>query len=146
MMSFAGSIGQLMDGSGLEDCLQTVFGSSSVPKMFEGKAIARALRAHFLTEASLATILLSSFIPASANGNDGTLHSSEERDVEEDEDREEVGKEEEGWDGEEDGEEDYESFEQSDALIDLDNAQLRQLKEDEVDELKDIYECLENDY
>ena len=28
----------------------------------------------------------------------------------------------------------------------MDNAQLRQLKQDEVDELKDIYECLENDY
>ena len=37
-----------MGGSGLEDCLQTVYGSSSVPKMLEGKAIKRACRKHGL--------------------------------------------------------------------------------------------------
>ena len=140
MMSFAGSIGHLMGGSGLEDCLQTVYGSSAVPKMLEGKAIARALRAHFLTEASLTSILLSSFIPVAASVDD-TQHSAEEISVEDDQEQD-IDSEEEVW--EEDMED--EPFEQCDALVDLESNELRQLEEEEVNELKDIYECLEKNY
>ena len=42
MMSYVGSIGTLMDGSGLKECFETEFGSNTVPKIMEGKAIARA--------------------------------------------------------------------------------------------------------
>ena len=53
LMSFAGSIGSLMDGSGIESVLQTVYGENSVKHMLGGKAIARALRGHILLESAL---------------------------------------------------------------------------------------------
>ena len=53
MMSFAGSIGSLMDGSGIESILQTVYGENTVKHMLGGKAIARALRGHNLVETAL---------------------------------------------------------------------------------------------
>ena len=37
-MSFLGSIGSIMDGSGLSELLDTVYGQSSVPHLMSGKA------------------------------------------------------------------------------------------------------------
>lgn len=54
LISFAGSIGSLMDGSGIESMLQTVYGENTVKHMLGGKAIARALRGHNLVEVHLA--------------------------------------------------------------------------------------------
>ena len=45
IMSFVGSIGALMKGSGLSECLETEFGTNTVPKIIGGKAISRAIRA-----------------------------------------------------------------------------------------------------
>ena len=45
IMSFVGSIGALMKGSGLSECLETEFGTNTVPKIIDGKAISRAIRA-----------------------------------------------------------------------------------------------------
>ena len=38
MMSFMGSIGTMMKGSGLEEALETVYGPNAVAKMMTGKA------------------------------------------------------------------------------------------------------------
>ena len=46
MMSFAGSIGSLMSGSGLAESLETCYGKNTVKHMLSGKAIARALCGH----------------------------------------------------------------------------------------------------
>ena len=43
MMSFAGSIGMLMNGSGLDAALQTSYGPNSVEQIFSGKNIAMFL-------------------------------------------------------------------------------------------------------
>ena len=53
LMSFAGSIGSLMDGSGIEIALQTIYGESTVKHMLHEKAIARATRGHILVESAL---------------------------------------------------------------------------------------------
>ena len=63
MMSFLGSVGTLMKGSGLTDAFQAIYGSNAVEHIMTGKAVSRALRAHFLTESALTTKLLSKFIP-----------------------------------------------------------------------------------
>ena len=42
-MSAIGSLGYLMNGSGLEEALQEVYGSTTVQHMMTGKAIAHAL-------------------------------------------------------------------------------------------------------
>ena len=64
MMSFAGSIGSLMKGSGLMEALQNVYAENTVEHILSGKAIARALRGHFLIESALTTKLLRKFIPS----------------------------------------------------------------------------------
>ena len=48
MMSFIGSIGHLMKGSGISEVLGTIYGSNAVEHMISGKAVSRALRGHFL--------------------------------------------------------------------------------------------------
>ena len=63
LMSFLGSIGSVMKGSGLSDVLETVYGPNAVVHMTSGKAVARALRGHYLVEAALMIKLLSPVIP-----------------------------------------------------------------------------------
>ena len=58
LMSFMGAVGNIMAGSGLEELWSKSYALSSVPHMASGHAYSRALRAHFLTQEALATILL----------------------------------------------------------------------------------------
>ena len=53
LMSYLGSIGSVMDASGLKDVLQTVYGENTVKHMLGGKAITRAVRGHILVENAL---------------------------------------------------------------------------------------------
>ena len=57
-MSFLGSIGQLMAGSGLQERIEVVFTGNVVRHMLTGKAISRAVRGHMLVDAALNTILV----------------------------------------------------------------------------------------
>ena len=57
-MSLLGSIGHLMTGSGLQELFELVYAENTVKHMLSGKAIARAIRAHFLVDAALNAILL----------------------------------------------------------------------------------------
>ena len=63
LMSFLGSIGTLMDGSGLSELLATCYGPNAVIHMLSGKAVSRAIRGHFLVEAALLTKLLTMLLP-----------------------------------------------------------------------------------
>ena len=63
MMSFAGSIGALIHGSGLQTALECIYGKLTVSSLLSGKAIAKALQAHFLVESSLMKLLLKPFFP-----------------------------------------------------------------------------------
>ena len=49
-MSFLECIGHLMQGPGLAELLETVYASNAVVHMLNDKAVARALRGHFLVE------------------------------------------------------------------------------------------------
>lgn len=53
IMSFVGSIGHIMDGSGLRDVLELMYASNTVPHLLSGKAITRAIRAHVIIESAL---------------------------------------------------------------------------------------------
>jgi hypothetical protein len=48
VMSFLGSIGSLMAGTGLSDVLENCYGPNTVSQMLAGKSVARAVRGHFL--------------------------------------------------------------------------------------------------
>ena len=52
-MSFLGSIGHLMSGSGLSEVLETVFASNAVGHMMTGKSVSRAVRGHMLVDTAL---------------------------------------------------------------------------------------------
>jgi hypothetical protein len=53
VMSFLGAIGKTMKGSGLEELMAEVYAENSVEHMLSGKAVSRALRAHFLIKSSI---------------------------------------------------------------------------------------------
>ena len=55
-MSFLGSIGSLMAGTGLKEVMSQVYAEGSVDHMLSGKAVAHAVRAHLLVDSSLNTI------------------------------------------------------------------------------------------
>ncbi len=59
MMSFLGSIGSLMSGSGLKEVLQVAYADNAVTHMLSGKAIARAIRGHLLVYAALYAMIAS---------------------------------------------------------------------------------------
>jgi hypothetical protein len=48
-MSFLGSIGSIMAGSGLDAALQTCYGHTSIIHMLSGKFVARAVYRHFIS-------------------------------------------------------------------------------------------------
>ena len=58
MMNFLGGIGELMRGSGIEDLFGEVYAENCVPHFLSGKAVSLSLRAHFLVEAALTSLLL----------------------------------------------------------------------------------------
>ena len=64
MRIFVVGIGALMNESGIFECLQTEFGTNTVQTIIDGKAISRAIRAHFPTEGSLMAKLLATFVSA----------------------------------------------------------------------------------
>ena len=77
IMSFLGSVGKLMSGSGLSKFLETCCGANTVIQMMSGRAVARALRGHMLIESALVTKLLKVIIPKSNNDEDNLRTASE---------------------------------------------------------------------
>lgn len=61
-MSFLGSIGSVMAGSGLCEMIQCCYGPNATKHIMSGKAVARSVRAHFLIESALTITLLSSIV------------------------------------------------------------------------------------
>ena len=57
LMSFLGSIGNIMSASGLRSVLQLVYAENTVTHMLSGKAYDRAIRGHLLVDAALNTLL-----------------------------------------------------------------------------------------
>ena len=63
MMSFLGSIGTFMDGSGITQALERVYGPNAVAHMMTGKAVARAVRGHLLLDSALMVKLMRMICP-----------------------------------------------------------------------------------
>ena len=57
-MSFLGSIGYFMEGSGLERLFEVVYAKNTVSHIKSGKAVSQALRAHLVLESVLTCVLL----------------------------------------------------------------------------------------
>ena len=75
MMSFLGSVGTVMNGSGISEILQTIYAPKAVEHM-SGKAVSRALRGHFLLASALTTQLLYQCFPELAGDPDAIEEDS----------------------------------------------------------------------
>ena len=82
LMSFLGNIGTLMKGSGLTECLQTIYGENTVTHIEPGKAVSRALRGHFLVQSALYGLLIDEILCDGREENqDDTENTEDERDI-----------------------------------------------------------------
>ena len=61
LMSFLGSVGNLMGGSGLNKALETVYAPVAVGHMFTGKAFSRSVRGHLLCATAVQSLLMEEF-------------------------------------------------------------------------------------
>lgn len=57
-MSFMGSIGYIMAGSGLKELWNTIYTANSIDKMMTGHVYSRGVRAHMLTQLCLGKLIL----------------------------------------------------------------------------------------
>lgn len=57
LMSFLGSIGYIMDGSGIKEALSQIYASNSVDKMLDGHAYSRSIRGHMLLRLALSIVM-----------------------------------------------------------------------------------------
>ena len=58
LMSYLGSTGHLMAGTGRQELLEVIFAGNTVAHILSGKAVARAIRGHLLLDSVLHTLLL----------------------------------------------------------------------------------------
>lgn len=72
-MSFLGTIGHIMAGTGLDVVLNQVYAENSVTHMLSGKAYARAIRGHFLVDSALNSILLEDIMDEELSSQVGTF-------------------------------------------------------------------------
>ena len=72
MMSYMGSIGHIMRGSGIEDILLLLFGENTIEHILSGKAYAKAIRSHLLIQAALKQLLLQYLCNTNAGDNCST--------------------------------------------------------------------------
>ena len=61
LMSFLGSIGSLMEGSGLRRALETVYIPLIVGQMMTGKAYIRAVRGYMMPASAVLSLLVEEF-------------------------------------------------------------------------------------
>ena len=59
IMSFLGSIGHLMTGTGLQEVLETVYAANAVCHMMSGQTSDRAIRGHMLVDTAINALLIS---------------------------------------------------------------------------------------
>ena len=63
LMCFLGSIGRLMECSGISELFQIVYSSDTAVHMLSGKAYSRVLRGHFLVQSALELIMFQFILP-----------------------------------------------------------------------------------
>jgi len=80
IMSFLGSIGRIMAGSGMIEAMQSCYGPIAVSHMVTYKAVARAIRAHYLIYSALSLLLIESLTsnPLGEEGNSDDMLTTDD--------------------------------------------------------------------
>jgi len=65
LMNLLGAIGSLMNGTGLKDILEVIYGENPVLHMMTGKAVQRAIRGHMLVDKCLNNMIVSDMVAES---------------------------------------------------------------------------------
>jgi hypothetical protein len=81
ILSFLGSIGILMKGSGLEEVLSVLYGKNVVEQILQGRDYERAVRGHFLVHAALTCLLTSALLPSDSNDSRLAVNFEDPNDV-----------------------------------------------------------------
>ena len=76
LMSFLGSIGFLMGGSGLEDLLENIYAPNVIQHILSGKAFSRAVRGHMLTHTTLLQLMLEELLESESISRSDMEHLS----------------------------------------------------------------------
>ena len=61
-MNVLGAIGTMMQGSGLREILEVIYGENAVKHMFTGKSVQRVFRGHLLVENCINGMIVSDLI------------------------------------------------------------------------------------
>ena len=61
LMNFLGTIGYLMEGSGLREAMETVYAKVTVGHLSSGKAYSKALRGHMICALASLSIIFSEY-------------------------------------------------------------------------------------
>ena len=61
-MSFLGSMGASMKGSGLEEVFEAIYAKNTIPPMMSGKAISSAIRGHLIVDYALNTAVFDHYL------------------------------------------------------------------------------------
>ena len=69
LMSFYGSVGTIMDGSGISKLFECVYGPNAVKHVVTGTAVSRASRAHLPTESATMVKLQKTALTKNCNEN-----------------------------------------------------------------------------
>ena len=80
-MSFLGYMGHVMASSVLQELLELVYAPNAVVHMLNGKAIGRAVRAHFIVDASVNVMMLIDVLDAPMPSQPDKSHSNDNAEV-----------------------------------------------------------------
>lgn len=61
-MSYMGSIGYIMAGSGIKEALSTIYAENTIDHIMSGRAYARAVRAHILLQLALSRLIFNDLL------------------------------------------------------------------------------------
>ena len=80
-MSFLGYMGHVMASSVLQELLELVYAPNAVVHMLNGKAIGRAVRAHFIVDAYVNGMMLTDVLDAPMPSQPDKSHSNDKAEV-----------------------------------------------------------------
>lgn len=72
IMNVLGLIGQVMDGSGIKETIVLIYTEDTAPHILSGKAVSRAIRAHFILDDALHVLLFKDVFGIDGN-NDSVM-------------------------------------------------------------------------